>query len=193
LSNRCRSGRNSRGRRFGKASSTSSNSPATPRLPGPMRSPARATMASAGSMPCAAYPARNVTRRSREGGYSGGATKRKGKIMNRASCVIAILVALTFCGVAQAMTGRDLYQHCAADPNSSQGIYCSAFFIGFSEGVYFGSSAGDHGIQICIPETATPSQIRAIWEQSMRDHPEDLDQEDRFTVALAIGAAFPCR
>jgi Rap1a immunity proteins len=115
--------------------------------------------------------------------------------MKRILYAITVLGALVPQFPARAMTARELFQNCTQfDLNSARGVYCKAFFIGYARGLYFASEAPKHGLPpVCIPETATPNTVQDAFEKWMREHPEDLNREDRFVVDLAATVAYACK
>lgn len=121
---------------------------------------------------------------------------------------VAVLVGTFGCGVAMAdiTDGNQLLESCriidrAMEQNTTlssaefvKGGQCLGLTEGVRNTILYLNSIVPQNYKVCFPEGGIKNiQAVRIVEKYLREHPEDLNQDQTFLTMMAYKTAYPCK
>ena len=99
-------------------------------------------------------------------------------------------VADTPAPVGAYLTGKQLYEQCTAEKETSASI-CAGYLMGIADALDFSRSIGKR--TQCIPKDAGPTQLRDIVVEALKAHPDQQGLPAAQVSSEIFGAAFGCK
>lgn len=110
-----------------------------------------------------------------------------------------ILLPLSlFCSSCFGITGSELLRNCKGDYpaplNYVVEMQCMGYVSGVLDGIQLNTKICPESKFICSPdEGLTVEQLTKIVIKYLEEHPEDLQEEAKVLVIIALAKAFPCK
>jgi hypothetical protein len=98
--------------------------------------------------------------------------------------IAGLFLSAALVSPAHAVTGNELKEACD-HPTST---YCGAYVSGSVDALAFGDEVRQG---VCIPPIPY-SQVMAVVEKYLHDHPEELHRAASLLIYKALKGAFPC-
>jgi hypothetical protein len=102
--------------------------------------------------------------------------------MKKTAILLAAMLMTSTVAYAGGLTGNDLLSHCQSDRP-----VLKAFCTGYVLGVV------DQLTARCVPAGVTAGQEVEVVERVLMGNPEDRHLRANTLIALAVGAAWPCK
>jgi len=103
--------------------------------------------------------------------------------------------AILCAGITQAsadVVAEKLLTFCNGPKYSLEDTICLFYIAGVYDGLYGGQILAATGSHSCL-KNISGTQVRAIVEKYLRDHPERLHEVAAPQIASALWEAFPCK
>jgi hypothetical protein len=108
---------------------------------------------------------------------------------------LAVAFAFVLTGAVHAgagpMTAADLDTDCSA-LDMTRNSTCRSYVLGVVEGLRLAARTLGERTQFCVPSDVPEGQLVAIFEEAVREHPQDLKKPAAALVASAVAHTFPC-
>jgi hypothetical protein len=107
-------------------------------------------------------------------------------------CLVLIAVAASPALAAES-AGADLFRRCTSTAAAAADAACANYVYGVLNQLPSGQAAVALRRNTCFPKVVTPSQVDAIVENYLRNHPERLSAGAATVRAEAFNSVFPCK
>jgi len=101
-----------------------------------------------------------------------------------------IALALVMAASSQFITGRSLYDDCAA-PSAARQAHCIGFITGVSDTLAY-MEADSPAPLLCIPDEIEAGRLRDVVTRYLAAHPSLLNLSASSLAAKALVGAWPC-
>lgn len=99
-------------------------------------------------------------------------------------------VADTSAPVGAYLTGKQLYEQCTAQKETSAAI-CAGYLMGIADALDFARSMAKR--PQCIPKDAGPNQLRDVIVEALKAHPDQQALPAAQVSSEIFGAAYGCK
>ncbi len=113
------------------------------------------------------------------------------RMWGRLAVAFVLVLASALDAGAGPMTAADLHTDCSA-LDMTRNSTCRSYILGVVEGLRLAARAASDLSHFCVPSDVPEGQLVAIFEETVREDPQDLKEPAAAMVASAVAHTFPC-